>query len=347
MGWNRSDRWRDLTRRPLPSMDLEHVFEFAAADLKAFDGARLFLTGGTGFTGRWLAESWCWARNHHGLRGELVVLSRNPEAWRGLFPSCPGFHFHQGDQVDFPYPEGPFDGAIHGALEQGASSLVFQNNVAGCDRVLAWSRHLALRRFLLLSSGAVYGPQPTNLDGIPESWPSHPESPGPLAGYRETKRAEEALCLNAPPGDATECVLARGFSFHGPALPLDRHFAVGDFLLDALDGDRIRILGDGSSVRSYLYGADMAIWLWAMFARGWRGQAYNLGSPVAISVRGLAEQVRLQVRPSLAVEVAEEAAGPPERYVPDVRRAKVELGLEVRISLEEGLRRTVKWLKSG
>lgn len=332
----------------LPPADLEHVLAFALSDLKALDGARLFLTGGTGFTGRWLVESWCRARLSGEIRGELLVLSRDPERGETGFPPCPGLRFHGGDQTDFPFPEGPLDVVVHGALEQGDSELVRAKNLLGCHRVLDLAKHLGAQRFLLLSSGAVYGPQPPDLDGIPEDWPPRPEASGPGAWYGDTKRAQEALCSEFLGKSDMAWVVARGFTFHGPGLPLERHFAVGDFLLDALVGAPIRILGDGTPIRSYLYGADMAIWLWAMIARGLPGRAYNLGSPHGLSIRDLAEQVRFQVSPGSRVEVGADPleTTPPTRYIPDVGRAKEELGLEVRIPLDEGLRRTAAWLRS-
>jgi len=348
MGWNPSSEGGSRPPlRPLPPLDLEHVLAHAAPDLQAFDGARLFLTGGTGFTGRWLLESWCRARREGLLGGELLVLSRNPGPWVEALDPCPGLRFLEGDQATFPFPEGSVDGVIHAALEQGASEGVLQANLEGCRRALALARERGSRRFLLLSSGAVYGPQPPELLGLPETWPLEAEAQDALEPYRRTKRLQESLCQEAPWALDRACVVARGFTFHGPGLPLDRHFAVGDFLLDALGGGPIRVLGDGRPIRSYLYGADMAIGLWAMVARGAHGRVYNLGSPQGISIAELATTVRQAIDPVLALRVALGPVGDqlPPRYVPDASRAAGELGVKPRIPLEEGLRRTAAWLR--
>jgi dTDP-glucose 4,6-dehydratase len=296
-----------------------------------------------------MLESWCRARRDGLLQGELVVLSRNPGPWADLLGGCPGLRFLEGDQASFPFPQGPVDGVIHAALEQGPSEGVLEGNLEGCRRALALARERGSRRFLLLSSGAVYGPQPPDLPGLPETWPLEGEAEGPAGVYQRTKRLQEGLCAGGPWEGGRTCVVARGFAFHGPGLPLDRHFAVGDFLLDALAGGPIRVLGDGRPIRSYLYGADMALGLWAMFALGAHGRPYNLGSPRGCSIAELAEAVRQAIDPSLEVrvEVRPAVGQPSTRYVPDVSRAASELGLAARIPLGEGLRRTAAWLRGG
>ena len=137
-------------------------------------------------------------------------------------------------------------------------------------------------------------------------------------------------------------MIGRLFAFVGPHLPLRAGFAAGDFLADVLDGNPIRIGGDGTAVRSYLYAADLAIWLWTMLLRGEPARAYNVGSPEALSIRRLAELMASELAPGTLIEVEHRAvpgaAG--ARYVPSVERAEAELGLRVRVALPDALRRT-------
>jgi dTDP-glucose 4,6-dehydratase len=146
-----------------------------------------------------------------------------------------------------------------------------------------------------------------------------------------------------------EPVIARCFAFVGPHLPLDAHFAIGNFIRDAMAGRAIEIQGDGSPLRSYLYMSDLAAWLWTMLVRGAAGRAYNVGSDEAVSIRGLAERVADALRPGLPIRVGREAEPGAETvtYVPDISRARSELGLAVTVGLEEAIRRTAQWYFEG
>jgi dTDP-glucose 4,6-dehydratase len=142
-----------------------------------------------------------------------------------------------------------------------------------------------------------------------------------------------------------EIKIARCFAFVGPHLPLDAHFAVGNFLADALAERPIAIAGDGTSVRSYLYSTDLAIWLWTLLFQAPSLRAYNVGSDQGVSIKELADAVAATRQPALEVSVA----GSPQpgqiaaRYVPSTVRAGAELGLRQTVPLQEALRRTLSW----
>jgi dTDP-glucose 4,6-dehydratase len=143
------------------------------------------------------------------------------------------------------------------------------------------------------------------------------------------------------------CVIARGFAFVGPHLPLDTHFAVGNFLRDGRAGGPIVVKGDGTAMRSYLYASELAIWLWTMLASGRPGRAYNVGSEEAVSIAELARLVARLFGVEARIDGGpRDPSLPPERYVPSVKRAREELALVQRIDLATGLRRTADWLPS-
>jgi dTDP-glucose 4,6-dehydratase len=126
---------------------------------------------------------------------------------------------------------------------------------------------------------------------------------------------------------------------------LDTNFAIGNFIRDAMGGNAIKIAGDGTPLRSYLYAADMAAWLWTILLKGESGHAYNVGSDQAISISRLAQQVADVVAPGIAVHVAQKAdpAAPAARYLPDITKAREKLGLKVRLQLADSISRTVQW----
>ena len=143
--------------------------------------------------------------------------------------------------------------------------------------------------------------------------------------------------------------IARCFAFVGPYLPLTAGYAVGNFIGDALRGETIKIAGDGTPRRSYLYAADLAWWLWTILLRGDAARPYNVGSEADLSILELAETVaRVLGEGRLGGEVVRQAepGALPQRYVPDTSRAASELGLRSVVSLEDGIARTAAWHKT-
>lgn len=313
-------------------------------------GQRMFITGGTGFFGSWLLESLAFSNRRLDLRLSATVLSRNPEAFLQERPHLAGgesIRFLRGDILDFPFPAESFDSIVHAATpswgDEAHQPQLAANMLAGMERMLAFTRTSGAQRFLFTSSGAVYGPQPATVSHLPESYAGEPETP-----YGAAKLACERMCEQTP---GVQFAIARCFAFVGPHLPLDQHFAIGNFIADALAGGNIRIGGDGTPLRSYLYAADLAIWLWTLllspFEAGSRMRIYNVGSGDAVSIYDLAREVVEELNPSLQIEIAKSAvAGAPrQQYVPDVGKAESELGLRQTIGLREAIRRTADWYR--
>ena len=225
--------------------------------------------------------------------------------------------------------------------------------VAGTERTLQFAAQCAAQKFLLTSSGAVYGRQPAELTHVPESYAGGPDPVDAASVYAEGKRVSELLCAlhqkaAVAKGATFEAKIARCWAFCGPHLPLDAHFAIGNFIGDVMAGRPISIGGDGTPRRSYLYAADLAVWLWTILFRGPALVPINVGSGHDVSIRELAEVVATTLAPATEIRVAKEAVPgvAPARYVPSVERAEALLGLRVTVGLEEAIRRTFDWAKS-
>lgn len=315
----------------------------------ALNGRRIFLTGGTGFFGKWLLYSFLEFRKARGLDASMVVLSRDPAAFLSanpLFGGRPGLEFIQGDVRTFDIGRvPPCEFVIHGAtaasakLEQENPGEMYSVITAGTRHVLDCARQCSARRFLFVSSGAVYGPQPPDLVGVPETYRGEP-----VTAYGKGKRDSERMSLDVSSG-RFECVIARPFAFVGPHLPLDTHFAIGNFIRDCLENRPIIIQGDGTPLRSYLYAADLVEWLWALLLRGEHARAYNVGSDEPISICDLAHRVRdcAGTKNEISVRGKRVEGAAPAQYVPSVDRAKTELGLERHYSLADAICRTLAW----
>lgn len=336
---------------PIGRGDLDHVLEHARGweDLR---GERLFLTGATGFYGRWLLESLLHANDQLGLRARAVVLTRNVETFAVQAPhlaASPDLQLHRGDVRSFAAPPGSFAFVVHAATPASARMnaeeprAMLDTIVQGANRVAAFSEEAGVRRLLFASSGAVYGPQPSSFTHVPETHLGGPDPMDPHSAYAEGKRVAELTLTLAGAARGFVTVSARGFAFVGPHLPLDGLFAIGNFIRDGLRGGPIRVTGDGSPYRSYLYAADLAAWLWTMLLRGRAGRAYNVGSEDGHPLREVAERVATQFATRVVVDGAATAPSPASRYVPSTRRAREELGLAARVDLDEGIRRTIEW----
>lgn len=248
-------------------------------------------------------------------------------------------------------PAGSVHGVIHAAIAVDAATIAqnpiptLETAVEGTRRMLEYAREAGASRFLFLSSGAVYGAAPAHLDRIPESWRGGPDQTDPRQVYAEGKRIGEMMCACATRAQGIDTVMARAFAFVGPHLPLDRHFAIGNFMRDTLAGGPVIVAGDGTPLRSYLYAGDMAAWLWALLVRGEAGRAYNVGATREVSIAQLAALVAAHGRPAAAVEVRGTpiAGAAAERYLPDVEFARTTLGLAETVTLEDGIARTMRW----
>lgn len=334
--------------------DLDHVLSHTEELWAPVRGERFFITGGTGFVGTWLTESLLWANRRLSLGISAALLTRNPEAFRQRSPhlACdPALTLCVGDGATFLYPDGAFPLVVHAAteryfppdVERPASTL--DRDFAATRRVLELARTRGTRRMLFTSSGAVYGKQPPTLSHIPEDYPGAPLPTDTGSAYGQGKRVSEFLCATWSEVYGFDAVIGRLFAFVGPMLPLDAGYAVGNFIRDAMSGGPVRIGGDGTPYRSYLYAADLAIWLWTLLMRGESGAAYNVGSPDEISIAELARVVVEVVAPGAEIQVAGQAVpgAPAIRYVPATERAEKGLGLRAWVSLEEGVRRTCEW----
>jgi nucleoside-diphosphate-sugar epimerase len=340
---------------PLSIRDLDEVCEQTATVWGEARGRDIFLTGGTGFFGCWLVESFLRANKRFTLDARLTVLTRSPDAFLRKCPhlaGVAGLQLVTGDIRDFAFPEGEFPFVIHAATEAATARMakeapleLLSTIVDGTRRVLDFAVARGARKFLLTSSGAVYGKQPPELSHVPESYPGGPNALDPGNAYGMGKVMSEHLCALYAKAHGLECKIARCWAFTGAYLPLDQHFAIGNFIGDAIAGRPIRIGGDGTPTRSYLHASDLAVWLWAMLFRGPSMQAFNVGSGEAVSIRELAERVAAVLRPGTPVEVAKApvAGAPRSQYVPDVSQAEKVLGLRVTVPLGEAIRRTAEW----
>lgn len=313
---------------------------------------RILLTGGTGFFGRALLRTWQ-ARFRTGEPvPSVTVMTRSPGLFWSRHPEFKDLAWLQLHRGDVCHPdslphERMFTHVLHAAADSTLGPRLtplqrYDQIVSGTRNLLDFAVACKAERFLFISSGAVYGPQPAHLDRIPEDWHGMPDPLDPANAYGVAKRAAEHLCALYNQAHGLHAVIARCFAFVGEDLPLDVHFAIGNFIRDAIWHDKIVVKGDGKPLRSYLDQRDLAEWLLTLLQKGENGRAYNVGSDQALSIAEIAHLVRDIVSPGKPVHIEGNDSGNNGRnlYIPSIRRARDELGLAVRIPLELAIRAT-------
>lgn len=340
---------------PLPKEDLLCILNETAALWEEARDKRFFITGGTGFFGAWLLESFSYANQRLNLGAAAYVLSRDPDAFKMKMPHLferGDIVFIKGDIKNFTFPEGRFDFVLHAATEVSPKHKKLPNReilesiVEGMARTLDFARSAKTKKFLFTSSGAIYGQQPSNMTHIPEGYLGSPDLGNPSSAYAEGKRVAELMGVLTSEELGFEFKIARCFAFVGPQLPLNAHFAIGNFIRDAIDKKPINISGSGSTLRSYMYASDLTIWLWKILFSGPSNRAYNVGSEDVVSIENLAKTVNFELGNTCGTSVS--LAGLQNtsisQYVPCVERAALEMGLKVTIELGEAIRKTASWV---
>lgn len=316
---------------------------------------RIFITGGTGFFGLWILTALSLLHDKN-VQFEVCVLSRNPEQFLANHPQFLNqswLKFISGDVKNFEIPEKQFDLLLHAATEtsmvaHSAPLTMLDNIVNGTRRVLDLARLTGVRRVLLISSGAVYGVQKHDQTHQSDESQTACNPLNHTNAYGEGKRVMELMGAILQAETGIESLSARCFAFSGPGLPLDGHFAIGNFIRDALYAKEITVKGDGTQRRSYLYGADLAAWLLYLLVNGKSGQSYNVGSDEAISIRDLAFVVRDVLAPECSVVFLQKSdlmSSARSDYVPSIERSR-KIGCRPWTSLSDSILFTALYHKA-
>ena len=337
----------------LPKTDLDYIYSsLSASEWTFLKNKRLFITGGTGFIGKWMLSAVLEANKRLSLGCHIEILTRSSDAFATAMPQIAfarNITLRQGDVRKFDFPSGRFDIVIHAATDVVAKNSpveTYSTCVEGTQNILKFTRISGATDFLLTSSGAIYGRHPDTEGGVSEDYLGGPDPTSADSAYAEGKRASETMaCLEAI-DTGLRVKIGRIYAQIGPYLPLDKQFAIGNFISDVLADRQITIRGDGTPYRSYLHVADTTVWLLAMLVRGSPGRAWNIGGTEGMSIAELAKRVAQLLGSTKDIKVLTigTAGQRVERYVPNVNRAMSELDLSAPISVNEAILRTAKWL---
>jgi dTDP-glucose 4,6-dehydratase len=276
---------------------------------------------------------------------ELHVCSRRPAQYRS-----DSYNWARWDITE-PCELAPvYDVIIHAATTASADLNTYQPDamysliVNGAENVVGFAKQHSRPPFVLfLSSGAVYGQMPSELDRFHEFPQLGSDVDLSFSAYAKGKRRAEVLFENAFLDGLFLSSCARLFAFSGVHLPLDTHFALGNFVSDAVNGSSITINGDGTAVRSYLDQRDMSSWLWEIVLQRNVSMPFHIGSDIPISMKELADLVsdRALVLLNKVVDVRilgqTRATDGTHRYVPSTTKTQEILNVQQAIGLDESI----------
>ncbi len=337
--------------------DLESVASCLEPQFADLDGARIFITGGTGFFGIWLLECLLWLIESKNLNLQLFILTRNPDAF--LTKRAPhlrnrkGLIFLEGSLTDFKFPNSELTHIIHAASEpniQHSDNWAqghIRSSIDGTRNLLELATRHRIKSMLTITSGAIYSPMDSVIDGLSKEGPGNIDDYlSERIVYGQSKRMMEVMSAVAARASSFKATIARCFCFVGPYLALDANYAVGNFIRDAMKSERIVINGDGTPMRSYLYPTDLVVWLMTILNKGESGRPYNVGGDVPISIAELAKLVASRSGNHVEIHTKQSPSnGAKNYYLPDLRRAVDELGLSVSVDLTTAIDKTFAWYR--
>lgn len=339
----------------LPVEDLEHIYQNTQDIWESFRGKSIFVTGGTGFFGKWLLESFIYVNEKLALNAKITTLTRNPEAFLMEYPfykeHANTVQFVKGDILNYDFNlNEKFHFIIHAATSSDEKTnlsspiMLADSIINGTKNILNFATKNPIVSFLNISSGAIYGTQPAEISKIKESDCFGIDLYKPKASYYESKRASEMYASLYYEQYSLPVKTARCFAFVGPYLPLEKHFAIGNFINDVLNEKNIIIRSSGTSVRSYMYMSDLAIWLLTILIKGKNNTPYNVGSDFPITIKKLAEHISKNTKSSVIIDNAYQN-NTDNVYIPDVEKS-YSLGLSIKVDLIDSINKTLKFYKT-
>lgn len=323
--------------------DLERIATFDPSLWNSLKNKKLFATGCTGFIGTWIIESFIHINEKFNLNAELFLLTRNKAKHEKNYPEV---KWIEGDIQNFTFPSDTFDYVIHGATEvatfqsgQNPSSLL-DVSFFGTKRIIELSKLNNVKKILFLSSGAAYGTQPLDLKLLQENYTGAPDIRNSKSTYGEAKRLGELMLFN----ESIPATSARIFATCGPCAPMESQYAFSNFLEACLNNKDITISSNGKTLRSFLYIADLTLWLWILLLKGKDKEIYNVGSQDELTIYELAKKMKTVLSKNIEIKVlgTEESFG---RYIPSNMKIRDEFSIKELISLEESILKSYDFFK--
>ena len=317
-------------------------------------GESIFITGGSGFIGLALLHSLIESNKKSNLNIRVTVLTRNISSFKIEHPEIVNsslISLLEGDVRNFVFPKEKFSKLFHLATTSASETFngedqlrKYKTLVEGTERVLQFAAFSNVKKIVFTSSGVVYGDLPEGIKSVSETYFGSPDTSSPSSALAQGKRSAEFLISYYADKFGFDFVIARCFSFVGPNLPLQLHYAIGNFVFDAMHNETINIKSDGKACRSYMDVNDLTVWLLSFMSINCKHKIYNVGSNESLSIIDLAKKIQKIISPNKKIVIegdTSHSVGNFSRsyYVPNIDRAKNEFNLDIWIDLDLSIKR--------
>ena len=306
---------------------------------------RILITGGAGFIGSHLCDYFV-EKNHNVICIDNLLTGRMSNISHLL--NKENFEFIHYDVTNYIFVEGPLDWILHFAspaspfdyLEYPIQTL--KVGALGTHKVLGLAR-IKKASFLLASTSEVYGDplvHPQN-----EDYWGNVNPIGPRGVYDEAKRFAEAITYAYHRYHKVDIRIARIFNTFGPRMKPDDGRVIPTFINQALLGEPITVYGDGSQTRSFCYISDLVEGLHKLIQTD-KIRLSNLGNQNEMTILEFAKLVMKIMNVECEIIYKELPIDDPRIRQPDTSRAKENLNWEPKVSLEEGINKTIEYFKN-
>lgn len=330
---------------------IEKICHRSRNDLQQLKNANILFTGASGFFGFWFLQVLIYLNEIGEFCGQLFVITRDRKSFVSNFAmfamveKLGWIHIIEGDIRKVRITDFKPDHLIHFASTSATETFNKAEQISKLDTLYNGTKNIieqcgdSLKKVLFASSAAAYG--------YSESETKMRESAYSMV---HSQNATFALCLGKLAAEFQinqyankynfDFNIARCFSFAGEFMPLNLHYAFGNFIRDAERGDKIIIEGDGSAVRSYMYVGDAISWFITLLARP-KNEILNVGSDELVTIKELAEAIATQAGTSTVILGNSNFEGNFSRsfYAPDLTRVyqlypELELSMNFREIIE-------------
>jgi nucleoside-diphosphate-sugar epimerase len=333
----------------LPKSDIAEIMNELSELWKDFKDRKILILGGTGFIGTWIVNCLQEADAQYFLNLEIIIVTRSPA---NALRRNPGLRSKNVKLLELDLIEKPFtnfklsfDFFIHAATDSTFSYATSkshpQSSVHGALLILKALNTSSYVRGVHLSSGAVYPKQFSAADGQleTESFASFEN----LSNYGQAKHKTEIIFRDSFSNHIFEVSNPRLFTFYGPGIPLNKHFAIGNFLMNSLKKEPIVVNGNPDTVRSYMHPIDLVVWIIKLLLKP-SIFTLNFGSDVPITMASLANIIN-EITGNQGIKFNGNSE-PVSIYFPSTTKAREHLKVKQTIKFEEGIERWIGWINA-